>query len=632
MKGNKMKANTNTPLTLFSRHGFSRKRKSVGGKRLAGNALYDYSSPTAREDTVSFLIDFSARSKQNTCAYWQRMKRYYDGKHDGNDASVFNQKNDLPFEAALCTDGYIQVESQIDIRLPDFEFSPRTADADDIAKAKQREAITRFVCDIGELETKNALNERRLGIEGSAVWKVCWDAEENGFGNSGEVTIVNPKPQEIFPDPTAKNVDDCEYIGYVYRMHKMKARRLFANDAARLGLDIDELLSSGDTMSGILDGIEMNDSESYDIEKDTVRITEWWYRQPEDGNASIAIPPENGREKAEKVDYSWEAGDVALSVFIGDKEIRNIPKYWKNTNCKMMPFVIYSRVAGDNGIWGKSELEAIIPVIEAADRELAFAQLNAAFSSNDIIVAEENALADDCNLENSPGAVWTLRPGMMGKVQRLGNAAYNQTALFNNFGVWRDILQNTTGNFDSFNGNEPQKVTTATGIALLNERAKSRSSLKKVGRTSGFKRLYSLIDISALEYYDDGRIIAINGGKNDGEKQTIVYRFSDYSKKDGKASSDVSAYIPVVDVKIHVGDGLENSKAFTVSAITDLIRTPITKDNYTLVMAFVELIGLPMRKEICDTLKATYEPNVSPGQADTESNHDTQKVKEENNE
>ena len=386
----------------------------------------------------------------------------------------------------------------------------------------------------------------------------------------------------------------------------MKARRLFEADAKRLGLDIDELIGKGDSLSGIVEDITHENSEGYDTENDTVRIVEWWYRQPQDGKCSIEMCKGTDGE-SEKVDFCWKAGDIALSVFIGNTEIRNIPKYWKNTDSTMFPFVIYNRIPHDSEIWGKSELEPIIPVIDAADRELAFAQLNAAFSSNDIIVAEENALSEECNLDNSPGAVWTLRPGMMGKVQRLGNSAYNQSALFANFNLWRDILQNTTGIFDPFNGSEPERVTTATGIALLNESAKSRSVLKKSGRSAGFKRLYSLIDITALEYYDDGRVVAIRG-KSNGEptafdEKTIIYRFGDFAKGD---------YIPVLDVKIHVGDGLENSRAFTVSAISDLIKTPITRENYSLVMAFVELIGLPMRKEICDSISAMFEQGEKP--------------------
>ena len=65
-------------------------------------------------------------------------------------------------------------------------------------------------------------------------------------------------------------------------------------------------------------------------------------------------------------------------------------------------------------------------------------------------------------------------------------------------------------------------------------------------------------------------------------------------------------HIPALDVKIHVGDGVENSKAFTLSAISALIDMNINRDNYKLVKAYIELIGLPMRKELCGYLDERY--------------------------
>ena len=68
----------------------------------------------------------------------------------------------------------------------------------------------------------------------------------------------------------------------------------------------------------------------------------------------------------------------------------------------------------------------------------------------------------------------------------------------------QNLMEQTTGNFEVNQGKEPTRVTTASGIALMNERAKSRQTLKKAGRTEGFKRLYSLIDYTALEFYEKG--------------------------------------------------------------------------------------------------------------------------------
>ncbi len=571
---------------------FGIKNKIFKHRGSTHTGMYDYSDIYSREDTVARLLSHAEQSRREISEYWKRMRAYYDGNHRTSEFSAhFGAQSGLPFTAAQSTDGYIHVESQIDASIPEFEFSPRGDDDSD--KAKQRERVVRYICDRNDLEFKNSRNERRLGILGSAVWKVCWDGDAFENGTYGEVLVDNPRPEQIFPDPSAQRVDDCEYIGYVYGMHRERARRVFADDLALRGIDFEALCRENDSGKIRLFGDE-DEPFAGGAENDIVRITEWWFRQPQDGETEIELLTAGEKRK---LHYSYKAGDIALCVLIGNTEVRYIPKYWRETDCSMFPFVIYDRLPSEGAIWGKSELEAIIPFIDAADREIAYAQLNAAFSSNDIIVAEENALCDECELDNSPGAVWKLRPGMMGKVQRLGNAAYSESYLHANYDKWRTLMEETTGNFTLNQGNEPQRVTTATGIALLNERAKNRSALKKIDKRAGFSRLFELCDRTALEYYDDGRVIfagAADGG-------AIIYKYSNYSRY-----ADGRAYIPGVDVKIHIGDGLANSKAFTISAISSLISTPITADNYRIVKSYLELIDLPMRKEICDMLDEKY--------------------------
>lgn len=567
--------------------------KLFGKRKKTSFSGYDYSTVYDREDTVQRLLSYASMSKQDINEYWKKMRSYYDGRHSTEGFTAnFALSNDIPFKTAVCSDGYIHVESQIDAAIPEFEFSPRGND--DSEKAKQREKVVRYICDTNDLEYKNSRNERRLGILGSAVWKVCWDSSYKNGGVMGEVIIDNPSPFEIYPDPCAKSIDECEYIGYVYSMHREKARRIFEKELSLRGISFDELVYSSDYGKHIyLDNEE--DEFSYKAENDTVRITEWYFRQTQDGSCDIEC---FFGSKKKLIHYDYKAGDIGLILLIGNTEVRYIPKYWRNTDCDMFPFVVYDRLPGENSIWGKSELEAIIPFIDAADREIAYAQLNSAYSSNDIIVAEENALCEDCEFDNSPGAVWKLRPGMMGKVQRLGNSGYTESYLHSNYDKWRYLMEQTTGNFTINQGNEPERVTTATGIAILNERAKNRGALKKIDKSAGFARLFELCDRTALEYYDDGRVIFTGAA----DKDSYVFRYEDYL-----VGEDENGYIPRVDVRIHIGDGLANSKAFTISAISSLISTPITVDNYKIVESYLELIDLPMRKEICDMLDEKFE-------------------------
>ena len=340
---------------------------------IPGKHLYDYSGVHEREETAAFLLDYASKCRGNVEEYWKKMRRYYDGKHDiAKTSEGFARESSLPWLPAQSTDGYIHVETQVSSSLPDFEFSPR--DKTDYDKAKQREKIVKYVCDNNDLEYKNARNDRRLGIDGSAVWKVCWDSGACYGEDTGDVSVLCPKPYEIYPDPSSADVDGCEYIGYVYKIHKQKAERLFRKDFERLGTSIQDYIG----LCGF--GSDVFDSDMYNSEDETVTITEWWFRQTCDGKEISG--GQDGRK------YEWKAGDIALCIFLNGKEVRYIPKYWRNKDFDSYPFVIYSKIPTDKSIWGKSELEAIIPLIDAKDRELLFAQLNSAYSSNDIIIME----------------------------------------------------------------------------------------------------------------------------------------------------------------------------------------------------------------------------------------------------
>jgi hypothetical protein len=44
-------------------------------------------------------------------------------------------------------------------------------------------------------------------------------------------------------------------------------------------------------------------------------------------------------------------------------------------------------------------------------------------------------------------------------------------------------------------------------------------------------------------------------------------------------------------------------------ALSELIKVPVTEDNYRLIQSYVELIGLPMRGDICDSLERKFSQN-----------------------
>ncbi len=509
-----------------------------------------------REQKILSLFEDAALCRGGVEKYWQKMRSYYDGTHEtARKTGDFLTLVNIPWRPAQLSDGYMHIESGVASKMPDFEFAGRNAC--DSLTAREREKVVRYICDINDLERKNAVNERRLGIYGSAVWKTT--VFENARGER-EIAVENPAPESIYPDPYAASIDECEYIAQTYKMSITRASRLFSADLARLDMSIEDIVR------------EYGDGN---MEEGTVDILEWWSRQSEPGEY---IDADGNAAK-------YSRGDIALSILICGKEVRYVPRFYRKSEGGF-PFVIYSRIPRDGSLWGKSELESVIPLIDAADRQLAFAQLNSAFSANDIVVYEENAFAPESYPDNRPGAVWKLRPGMIDSVKRLGGLASESEAHYAIVEKYRTMIKETLGNYDYLQGDYSTNVTTATGLALLSDMASSRLNAKNVCKKAGFAALYRLIDAFALEFYGD-------------EKLASITDIDDiYSASGG--------YIPEIDVRVRVGEGVENSRSFTLSALASLMEKDVSAENYPFVRAYLGVADIPDKASLTESLDKKF--------------------------
>ena len=131
----------------------------------------------------------------------------------------------------------------------------------------------------------------------------------------------------------------------------------------------------------------------------------------------------------------------------------------------------------------------------------------------------------------------------------------------------RGMIQDAVGNYDTNLGKEPSRMLSATGLAQLLERADMRRASKKAERLRAYSRLFRLIDWTVLEFYDDRRVLRLGGP----DGAPVLCRFS------RDAFRDASGYFPVVDCTVTAADALENSRAFTLSALETLIAHGVTR-------------------------------------------------------
>ncbi len=567
--------------------------------------LYDYSTAAAREETAAALFARARNARTAVESEWQRCNDYYNFIHDASREVIdYCRENDLPWIPASVPDPWIMVESQIDPNVPEPEFRGRDTDQDS-RRARQREYAVRYIVENNRLSDMITRNERRLLKYGDAFWKAYWDTEMRCGVNEGDIRVKDVPVDCVFPDPAVRDgtLQDGQYLDYVYRVHKVRFCQLFGAELERLGLTPEEVLEGDYRERADL----FDSTTALDDTDDTVQVLEHWFRQPtetKDGEGN-PIP----------------AGAVACSLLAGGRELRYIPNYWKRTcrQNRLFPFVHYWRIQDENRFWNKSELFPILDLVDAADRKLAAGLLNDAFMANDILLVEDGALSDGCEITNEPGAVIRTKPNRIGGVARLGGvqaAAHIQTAM----DWFKTEIARTARNYETNLGREAARTTTATGLAMLRSDASDQQDIKKADRNAGFERLYELLDWLALEFFDDGRMLFL-GAEPRRDRPAVSLRFnadglSEIMPRvldlDGNVVRDAWAYWPKVDVTVSAGDGVVRGKQATLQALQSLCAANITAENWKLFAAQLDVLDIPGKQEIIDEWKKRFAAGAAP--------------------
>jgi hypothetical protein len=588
--------------------------KKKPSKEIKADTLYNYTEKSSREETVSYLLLYADGQRQPQVRKWRLYDGYYNNQHQTqNELMEYCQENNIPWVPAIIPDPYIHVESQVNADVPEFEFSGRDDDADS-QKAKIRQYVVQYVLDNNEMDMKNNRNERRLGKLGNEIWKIGFNYNLDLPNNiHGDIFVHDIDPVNFINDPIALDLDDGEYHDYVYKLHRIKAARVFKKELDKLGIRIDEV------GEGTFINTTLYTTETYDQNFDTVQAVEHWFRQPTEGSEKYTYTIDD-KEVSEVV--AWEAGDIACSIQINNTEIKYIPLYWLKTHKqnKMYPFAIGCKIPVENQFWDKSEIEPIKELVDAADRELATVLLNDTFMGNDIILMPENALADNTEIVNEPGAIWKTKSSVMpGAIQRLGGLGNGNNGLKDTLSLIREIIKQTVGNFDiNMGGAPPTNVTTLGGLVQLKEQGNTRQNKKKVGVTAMWQRVFKLIDFTALEFFDDNRLIFLGaeGDQKPQEQQMdmmqegqpnmdrsqgpVSFQFNSDNLK--SVDNNGQDYYPIIDCTINVGDGIKNSPAMTIQATENIAKMPITQENVKIVESLIDQMGLPNRKEIKQAL------------------------------
>ena len=580
---------------------FRKKEKTPDPETYKNGRVYDYTTEEGRVATAEWLFEQAKNERTAVEDGWVRNEGYYNFVHAAAaEMREVLEEQGIDWTPAVVPDPFIQVESQLVPEVPQPEFHGRDDDADG-EKARRREFAVRYIVEENRINDMNTSNERRLRKLGDAFWKAYWDETMPCGEQSGNIRIKDVSPEDFYPDPTAgrEGLEACEYVDYVYTMHKLKFWRLYHDVLEKKGILLEDLLQ---TQYRVEDGLFEPVTSGTLARDDMVQILEHWYRNPCDTKEA-------------------PAGAIGCTMQAGGVEIKWIPNYWEKTGrqCRLFPFIHYWCIRDETQFWNRSELDPILSLVDAADRQIAIGQLNDAMMANDVVLVEEGALADGAEFTNVPGAQVTVKQGRMGGVARLGglNNGIQSVSAVNWF---LDQIQRTSRNYDSNNGRETARVTTASGLLQLRGDAETQQKLKKADRDAGFCRLYELLDWLALEYFDDDRLLFIGAKKKGEQPQSLTYNGDAFARRAGVRVDMLTAavtdegfdYYPRVDVTVTAGDGLSKNPATTVEVLDKLAASQITADNWELLAAELEYLDIPQKQEIIESWRRKFAPTVPP--------------------
>ena len=569
-------------------------------ERYEKGRVYDYATPEGRIATAEWLFQQAKDERAVREAEWRRYNDYYNFAHDtAREMAEAREEYGLSPLMACVPDPYIMVESQIDPDVPRPEFHGRDDDLDG-KKAHERELAVRYIAEANGIDDLNTSNERRLRKLGDAFWKAYWDETMPCGDRSGNIRVVDVAPQDIYPDPTAggKGLQAGEYVFYVYTMHKLKFWRLYHDELKRQDKALDDVVSAATYREQ--DDVLEPYTQSTAARDDLVQVLEFWYRQPFDSKGV-------------------KAGAIGCSIQAGGMELKHIPSYWMKTGeqCNLFPFVHYWCIRDETQFWNKSELEPIMALVDAADRELATGLFNDEMMANDVVIVEEGTLAPGEEFTNVPGAVVRVNQGRGGGIARLGGlqSGIRSTGMIE----WlQSQMQRANRNYDNNNGRETARVTTASGLLQLRSDAQAQTQIKTADRNAGFVRLYELLDWLAIEYFDDDRLLFIGAKREGDENEAIRFNGDLFAMRtpevvdplSGETVEESRVYYPRVDVTVTVGTGMSRTPGATVEILDKLAATNVTADNWELLAAMLDYLDIPQKQEIVEGWREKFRPSV----------------------
>jgi len=324
----------------------------------------------------------------------------------------------------------------------------------------------------GSIQLRNAIFESCLLGTGIVKGPFTYNKTLHKYGSTGNGTAREYNPETVkvprvefvsvwdfYPDPNARNMDECEYVIQRHRLNRHQvldlANRPFFNKEA-----IFECVKMGakyNKKSWETD-IDLEKSSYPDIENNRFEVIEYW------GTIDALSAREEGLQLDEDID---DAKEIQVNVWmIRDKVIRIVENPFKPFRTPYQAFVYEKNPYTFFGIGVPENMDDAQQIMNGHAR---MAIDNLALAGNLVFDVDESALASNQTMEVFPGKIFKRQSGVPGQSiygLKFPNTAVENMQMFDKF---RQLADESTG-LPSYSHGQTgvQSMTrTASGMSML---------------------------------------------------------------------------------------------------------------------------------------------------------------------
>jgi hypothetical protein len=290
-----------------------------------------------------------------------------------------------------------------------------------------------------------------------------WEADETGIRNYNPLEVRVPRIEfvscwDFYPDPSATNMEECEYIVHRHKMNRSQLRQLrnmpyFDEDAIREAIQMGANYVEKDYEYALKDDNKMEEDYQTNFE-----VIEYWGMMDAEYAREVGIDLDDSIDDLDEVQINaWMCGDKLLRAVINPFTPYRIPyhafPYERN------PYNFF-------GIGVAENMDDSQQIMNGHAR---MAIDNLAMSGSLVFDVDESALVGGQSMEIYPGKIFRRQAGMPGQAihgLKFPNTSQENLMMFDKF---RQLADEQTG-IPSYSHGQTgvQSMTrTASGMSML---------------------------------------------------------------------------------------------------------------------------------------------------------------------